>query len=629
MPAVVTFDPTNLWIVEVDTAADTNEVNLVEIYSEWKDWLLADPTRLGYPPAFRPVGGDPVDDVNNLAITYFLNVNDGWRLKPAEYDHQWQINGNIFTDPAGLRRTVPTDGAYTVEVTFNVSTLPESSVNSVLLSSLELAAFNGAVTIDVVNGTAGTGWPLGTAVAPSGNLADALTIAGNRGLPRLMIVGDLVVSSPVEGFEVIGAGSHINHRLTLQAGVSVANSLFSCVVLEGTQVGEIDARDSRIEGVTGLSGFYGRCGFRGTSLLADDSEFITHKCFSEIPFTKAPVFQMGSGSGIQMRGWNGAIELQTFTAGNEGSLDCDGGLILINENCTGGDLSIRGQGTIQRAENATVNISAEGFVRGGHRNYGVFGLERDTIQELNTDAVVVTANSPDIPGLDRIEWTVESLGALTHLDPVDLWTDSGVTGIDVTGTGTTRPIFRTDGALGNTVRFDGIDDVMESGIVAGLDLSGGVHVFVVGARASFVNSAGLFQARSTGGSAANTTLEYYENASNQLNLIANRLTSLRGTRMTDAAVDTTTPILMDARLVDGMSLTDAQHVDAVAKTPVSLGLGNYAPETPINEWFLGAGAGGVTWDGDIYAIVLYFGRIMTAAEQSSVRASLNTRFAVY
>ncbi len=120
MANIVTFDPIELRIIEIDTGGN-NVIDIVEIYSEWKDWILADLSRLGYPQAFDEVGGNPISQTRSLGVTFFLL--NGWKIRPAERDHQLVINGNLFTVPAGQRRTVPTLGDYTVEIEWSTSNL--------------------------------------------------------------------------------------------------------------------------------------------------------------------------------------------------------------------------------------------------------------------------------------------------------------------------------------------------------------------------------------------------------------------------------------------------------------------------------------------------------------------------
>ena len=81
------------------------------------------------------------------------------------------------------------DGQYAVNLVgansnvadrVNVNQVSVRSANSaglVTSQAIEFGEYEGAVTIDTVNGSAGTIYPIGTARSPSNNLADALTIA--------------------------------------------------------------------------------------------------------------------------------------------------------------------------------------------------------------------------------------------------------------------------------------------------------------------------------------------------------------------------------------------------------------------------------------------------------------------
>jgi hypothetical protein len=125
MADVVTFDPVSLLIVEIDTATPINTISAQEIYSEWKDWLLADPSRLGAPQAFTPIGGDPISETNNLGVTLFLE--NGWRIRPAEYSHKLIVQGNVYPREGGSI-FVSTVGSFNVHTETVVSNLIEQTV---------------------------------------------------------------------------------------------------------------------------------------------------------------------------------------------------------------------------------------------------------------------------------------------------------------------------------------------------------------------------------------------------------------------------------------------------------------------------------------------------------------------
>lgn len=122
MADVVTFDPINLRIVEIAAGA-SNVLNIQEVYSEWKQWLLNDPARLAYPQAFRYVGADPISLTRSVGTVYFLL--NGWRIRPAELNHTLTLEGDIYTDPFGSSPVVDTLGAFNARVEYSTSHLTE------------------------------------------------------------------------------------------------------------------------------------------------------------------------------------------------------------------------------------------------------------------------------------------------------------------------------------------------------------------------------------------------------------------------------------------------------------------------------------------------------------------------
>lgn len=151
MPAIVTFDGPNRRIIEISAGA-VNELDLTEIYSEWKEWVKASPSNAAIEPAFRQVGGDPISGTEDLGSVFFLM--NGWKIRPAELNHKLTINGDLFTEPAGESAFVPTIGPYTVNVETKVSRL-------IGVSRLDLAQLSGETADTVwsspVNVSGGTG----------------------------------------------------------------------------------------------------------------------------------------------------------------------------------------------------------------------------------------------------------------------------------------------------------------------------------------------------------------------------------------------------------------------------------------------------------------------------------------
>jgi hypothetical protein len=125
MPAIVTFElnasAPNV-IVEISTGGD-NTINALEIFSEWKQWLLdGPPSLLGLPQAFTVLGGEPKTQTTEQGQAFFMHSPD-WVFRPAELDHKLTIVGDIGVLGGIGSFLVPTLGGFTVLVELERSSL--------------------------------------------------------------------------------------------------------------------------------------------------------------------------------------------------------------------------------------------------------------------------------------------------------------------------------------------------------------------------------------------------------------------------------------------------------------------------------------------------------------------------
>lgn len=105
----ITFDGASKRIV-LDSASAT----AADIWSRWADWHEANPQ---WPLAFRQSGGDPVGG-GIYSPTYFF-LQNGWRVRPMESDHDLAIAGNLAVEGGGTP-VVRTLGAYQVNTAYVV-----------------------------------------------------------------------------------------------------------------------------------------------------------------------------------------------------------------------------------------------------------------------------------------------------------------------------------------------------------------------------------------------------------------------------------------------------------------------------------------------------------------------------
>lgn len=352
MPAIVTFDGVNKIITEISALGD-NELNVIEIYSEWKEWvLLSDNAK--FLSAFSVVGGDAITSVQNLGSTFFLE--NGWRIRPAELNHKLTLVGNLFTREEGQSVFVATIGAFTVNTETRVSSLVDSSV-----ARLDLDQLLQAVYIDPINGVSGTDDSVGTPTNPSNNIIDARAIADIRNLFGYEFRGSLTVAADHADWFFHGLSALFADVLNI-SGVSVNKSRFEGVVLTGTVLGKIECLRCRLEVLTGLNGDFYDCHLAQTVNIANDATVTFDGCSSRVPFSSTPILVMGTNVKVNIRNYSGGVEIRGMTAGCEVSVDLDPGkLILTDSSNTGGNLLVRGTGTCNIGSSVGTTVDDTGL----------------------------------------------------------------------------------------------------------------------------------------------------------------------------------------------------------------------------------------------------------------------------
>ena len=358
MAAIVTFDPINLRIVEINTGLSVNTLSAVEIYSEWKDWLLADPARLGYPQAFVQIA-EEFTVTEDIGPYFFLG--NGWKIRPAEYSHKLVVDGTMISSPTTESIFVPTLGAYTVHTETKVSAISSTKlVQSVTQADVDLLKYLGAVWIDSNNGTAGTTVGVnGTPTNPVLSLADAETIAATTGLRAYVIVdGAHTLTAGLTEWSVELRGeSSLDFN-----GQSVNGSSFTGVgTVEGTMSGTINVHNCKLGDITSFVGHADGCGIAGTITLGAGTSSFVH-CHSEVPGNATPTLNFGgAGRSVNVRFYSGGLKVEGMTdATNKATLEYVAGQCIIDGSCSAGELVLRGiiEPVTDNSTGTTVNTSA-------------------------------------------------------------------------------------------------------------------------------------------------------------------------------------------------------------------------------------------------------------------------------
>jgi hypothetical protein len=121
--ATITFNgPAKTITIGFD--ASITEVDAYVIYSDWKEWVAAGNAQ--FLPA--SVGGQAVSVSVSLGAFVFIRNDLGWRIIPADTDHELRVNGDIYPTDATL-------GIFTPPPTASVLAVIQRSATSLAVET--------------------------------------------------------------------------------------------------------------------------------------------------------------------------------------------------------------------------------------------------------------------------------------------------------------------------------------------------------------------------------------------------------------------------------------------------------------------------------------------------------------
>jgi hypothetical protein len=300
--------------------ADNSHAEVVEVIDENNLLVLS------------PTGGTEND--YDTGETYFIYENVECSIS----------GGNLVAeDEAGnsISPAFPTFGTFLIRTSSSSATLQE-------LADIQYASFNGGITVDVTSPYSGTNYPNGTPRQPINNIADAVTMATNRGFTTLFILGDITLDDAVpslNGFTFVGESAN-KSTIQIDANADVENSEFMTATINGILDGGNVVSDCVIETLNFVDGFITQCVLNGTITLStqDDAHFLD--CWSGVPGLSTPTIDFsGAGSGLAMRNYNGGITLRNKTGSEPVSVDLNSGQVVVEDTVTAGTIVLRGIGT--------------------------------------------------------------------------------------------------------------------------------------------------------------------------------------------------------------------------------------------------------------------------------------------
>jgi len=88
-----------------------------DAWSEWVRWhALSDNSK--YLLAFRLLGGDIIDPVQGTSVPFYAYLQNGWRIRPREEDHNLNVTEGVLLVEGGGNPFLPTLGGFTVQLSY-------------------------------------------------------------------------------------------------------------------------------------------------------------------------------------------------------------------------------------------------------------------------------------------------------------------------------------------------------------------------------------------------------------------------------------------------------------------------------------------------------------------------------
>jgi len=320
-----------------------------------------------------PAPADATDDnAYNSATAVFIDGTD---------PNQKSIR--LVTDYAASTRTITVQTApdFTITTSDTLTILSAAYVDGVIDEVLTGATHNitnslgrrirqaqelgryvlGSVSIDTVNGTAGTEkHQNGVDINPVKSIADANTIASDPdlNLTRFIVTAGSSITFAVaqENQDFIGR----NYAIAL-GGQSVSGSHFEGANISGTGTGASEIHFEHCEvGTTTIAGaHFDDCDITGVITLSAAGTYVFINCAHG---GASPVIDFGSAVGnttVHVHGWFGALEIRNMGQASSTDVlhfDSPGGQLTLASTCIAGTVNFRGTAAlVNNGSGQTIN----------------------------------------------------------------------------------------------------------------------------------------------------------------------------------------------------------------------------------------------------------------------------------
>jgi len=313
------------------------------------------------------LAGDTVLNVTDQSITSVQSVDSETQLTTfgleSGVDNQFDISdsykiwnkvpceisgGNLVAvdeNGATMSAFLPTAQTHVVRTSSSSATLQSQT-------ALEFSVFNGQVQYDPANITglaiSGTTYPAGTALAPSNNITDALSIATTIGTKTLRLLGNPTFDNTIslDGYRLIGtnrAQTIVTFSSADTGDISIENCRFS-----GSMNGSLYAKDCMVGSVTGVGcttnpTVFENCHLQGNIQVRADNNKHWHLVDCSTTTDALIELDVNSSPGhLAILGHQCRMRLKGVTEGNDIHCSGKGMELRLDPTCTSGTIEVHG-----------------------------------------------------------------------------------------------------------------------------------------------------------------------------------------------------------------------------------------------------------------------------------------------
>jgi hypothetical protein len=307
--------------------------------------------------AFRLELKDLEDGLEGMPFLKTHNHNTEVTLSGLTYARIVEVLDPYTVEFENAQYTVSCTGANhnlaDVKVANQVSLIINNAAGLITNAAIQFGEYEGAVTVDISNTTGnatdGSIYPVGTLRRPVDNFSDALVLAAARGFDTLNIIGDASIDTGLDYSDLQFVGeSPQKTTLTVSASANVTNCEFYNATVTGTLDGNAVLRNCSIGTLNYVYGEIHQCILTDATItLGGSSAAYFLDCWSGVPGTGTPEIDMGgSGQALNIRNYNGGIELSNKSGTDNVSIDLNSGHVVLASDVTNGTILIRGVGKV-------------------------------------------------------------------------------------------------------------------------------------------------------------------------------------------------------------------------------------------------------------------------------------------